>query len=217
MTLLDRLIEFATQNTSIVPSLHNVQVLASRIDAADLAAWSKRELTGFGSQDDIPAYRGPFRTDVYVRYRYTYAGLSDDADVMWPLRPEVFADEVRQSTIMRLYDVTFTEPIQAVEDMCGKNNTLVSPWSAGAVEIVNTLIQLDGLIIKPGYTVAEAENRFNSSLALGVVDSVRSRILGLALGLERLAPNAGEPDGPRAVTAAMQEVIAKTITSTNSS
>lgn len=44
-----------------------------------------------------------------------------------------------------------------------------------------------------------------------VLDTVRTRVLNLALELERVAPQAGEPDAPAADAAAVQYVVTNNI------
>jgi hypothetical protein len=207
VTLIDSLIAGTTQQPSVVSALRLVQLLAAQVRSADLADWADRELSGYDLRNQVPSYRGSFDSEVYVRYRLTRYGLSDLADVMWPLRRERFLDEVWQSGARQLYEVCFTEPIAQLEDLSQGTGTLVRPWSSGLIDAVNGLINMGAVSIEADYTVAEAENRFSSALAVKVVTAVRRRILDLAVGLERHAPCAGEENGPSKVSPAMQEII----------
>jgi hypothetical protein len=206
VTFLDTLIDAVSQDP-VAGVLRSIKVLAARIDSSVLAGWADRELSGYSPSDPLPSYRGPFHTEVYVRYQYSSGGLSTLADVMWSLPTDVFDEQIRQTKVIQLYEVKFMQPIVRIEELGSQGGLLIRPWGPDAVNLINTLIGLKTLDISPGYTLAEAENRFDSNLAVKAVNSVRDRVLDLAVGLERVAPTAGERGGPSAVSSAMQAII----------
>jgi len=199
---LDKLIHAVRRNSSTADVLLAVQALANRIGSPDLADWADCELHGYPDEDRVPAYRGPFTADVHVR-------LHGQPDRMPSLPRRAFAAELRNSKLMRLYDVTVVEAVTDLEQLSGQ--ALVRSWGAVHIDLLNQLIDIGGLAIAPGDTVAAAENRLAGSLVRAIVNAVRSRALGLALTLERVAPDAGDHDGPSEPTPAMRDVIAKTV------
>lgn len=61
LTKLAAIIDGATgEAVSTVSLLRMLKVVASRLRTAPLEDWVDRELSGYGHEDDLPAYRGPF-------------------------------------------------------------------------------------------------------------------------------------------------------------
>jgi hypothetical protein len=199
---LDKLIYAVRQNSSTADVLRAIRALADRIGSTDLASWADRELHGYGEDDPVPPYRGPFTADVFVQYQ----GRPESMAV---LPRKAFAAELRGSRLMRLYDVTVLEPVEQLERLAGE--ALVRPWGEVHVDLLNKLIDIGGLSVPPGDTVLAAENRLAGSVVRAIVNAVRSRALGLALTLERVAPDAGDQGGPSNATPAMRDVISKTV------
>ena len=204
MGFLDKLIHAVRQDSSTADVLRAIRALAERIGSEDLAAWADHELHGYPEDDPVPRYRGPFTAEIHVRYR-------GQPDRMSSLPRTAFAEELRQSRLMRLYDLTVVEPVERLEELVRSGEPLVRRWAAVHVDLVNRLIEMGGLTVRPGDTVDPAENRLAGNAVRTVLDAIRDRVLGLALSLERVAPDAGDEGGPAAVTPPMHEVIARTI------
>ncbi|GAA3433247.1 hypothetical protein GCM10018954_059260 [Kutzneria kofuensis] len=202
------LIDAARQVPSTADVLRAVHLLARRIGSAELEAWADRELSGYPDDGHVPSYRGPFHSEAHVRYRRVVGGI---APGLAPLPPTAFAEELRESKLMRVYEVSVVDPVDDLDDLVRVGAPLVRPWGGVQIDLINRLIDIGGLAVEPGHTIAAAETRLAGDRVAKVVDSVRSRVLGLALGLERVAPDAGDEDGPSTVTPAMHEVIAKTL------
>jgi hypothetical protein len=202
------LIDAASQVPSTADVLRGVRQLARRIGSAELATWADRELAGYADDEPVPPYRGPYRCAAHVRYRRTPGGVVPGAA---PLPESAFAEELRDSRLMRVYEMSVVDPVDHLDELVRAGTPLVRPWGGVQIDLINRLIDIGGLDVEPGHTIAAAENRLAAESVAKVVDSVRSRVLGLALGLERVAPSTGDEDGPSAVTPAMHEVITKTV------
>jgi hypothetical protein len=202
------LIDAARQVPSTADVLRGVRQLARRIGSAELATWADRELAGYADDEPVPPYRGPYRCAAHVRYRRTPGGVVPGAA---PLPESAFAEELRDSRLMRVYEMSVVDPVDHLDELVRAGTPLVRPWGGVQIDLINRLIDIGGLDVAPGHTIAAAENRLAAESVAKVVDSVRSRVLGLALGLERVAPSTGDEDGPSAVTPAMHEVITKTV------
>jgi hypothetical protein len=197
---LDKLIHAVRQDSSTSDLLRAIRALSERIGSTELAEWADRELRGYTEDDDVPAYRGPFDAEIHVRYR-------GGTDRMSPLPRTALAEELRQSRLIRLYELTVLEPIEDLERLGG--GPLVRPWTVAHVDLANRLIEIGGLAA--GGAVVAAENRLAAVAVRTVLDAVRTRVLGLALTLERVAPDAGDDGGPSAVTPPMRQIIVNTI------
>src|SRR5205823_3185239 len=95
-----------------------------------------------------------------------------------------------------LFEVTFTESIAELERLAGGNEVLEAAWPANAVGATNSLIQAGRLSLYKGMYLLQAWRLITPYTIAGIVDAVRTRILDLALSLETLAPDAGQPDAP---------------------
>ncbi|MFC0438380.1 hypothetical protein [Kutzneria buriramensis] len=205
MGFLDKLIHAVRRNSSTADVLRAIHALAERIDSPELAGWADHELFGYAEEDPVPPYRGPFPAEVRLRHRGRSGAMAE-------LPRTAFAEELRQSKLMRLYELTVLEPVEHLEELVRAGDKLVRPWGAVHVDLLNQLIEIGGLTVAP---VAAAENRLDHGVVGKIVDAVRNRVLGLALSLEQVAPDAGDKDGPSSVTPAMEEIIARTIGSSD--
>ncbi|MFI9383387.1 hypothetical protein [Kutzneria sp. NPDC052558] len=202
MGFLDKLIFAVRRNSSTADVLRAIGALAERIGSPDLAGWSTRELLGYAEDDPVPVYRGPFTAEIHVRRHRR-------PDATAPLPRSAFAAELRESKLMRIYELTVVEPVEHLEALEG--GPLVRPWGEVHVDLLNQLIVIGGLSATPDDLVAQAENRLPGSIVRAIVNAVRSRALGLALTLERVAPDAGDPGGPSDATPAIRDVIARAV------
>lgn len=69
MTLLERIIESAERDGSVSSLLRMMKTLAARTGADQLGKWANNELTGYGVDDTVPQYRGPFEIQVTATFR----------------------------------------------------------------------------------------------------------------------------------------------------
>ena len=163
--------------------LRKCAVLAIRLNNDELRAWVAKELNGYKSADDVPGYRilgAPATGNLSGQFR-----SGQNITIPPTLLPDwgrKYAEEMR-----------FMQPIATIEDL-GKGNELVTArWP-------------DDLIL---YMQTEEGNKFADDLVLdgvwqsvaaasvlGIVDTVRNRVLEFALRLEKEAPDAGEPEKP---------------------
>jgi hypothetical protein len=185
MSLLHELQNAAVDATVPISTLlRKCAVLAARLDNEELRAWVAKELNGYESLEEIPAYRvtaasatghlaGPWNSG--------YQNITIPPSVLpkWGRR---FGEEVR-----------FAQPIATLEDL-GKGEGVVScRWPGDLLAYMQTPKGnkfADGMVLYAAWqTVAKAT-------VIGIVDTVRNRVLEFALRLEKEAPAAGEPGEP---------------------
>jgi hypothetical protein len=173
--------------------LSQVKVIAARTDTAPLAAWVDHELHGYPDRQSVPAYRGPF--EVQVIGRFVRAGAEKDVTIP----PAGFPQKVRASTLFRVWLI---EPVADLQDHAGEAQRRI-PWSDDEQRQYTGYFNFGGQNAAaavarqaPGMTLAAATRVVPSSLYTGAITQVRTRILDLALALEKTAPAAGQPDAP---------------------
>jgi hypothetical protein len=188
MGLLQDIIESATDGTKPVSSLlRSMQVIAVRGQAGDLAAWVKKERDGYGPDDALPEYRGPFPTRVLAHLTGPFGSEAPNVPV-----PQIgFPDDARG-----LFTVELRESMATIEELLsGEQPHLSSPWSGDDILYTNALVQSGKVGTITGHRYATAYRDVPRTLVVGVVDAVRNRVLDLALELEQVAPELDKPDG----------------------
>ena len=164
--------------------LRKCAVLANRLNNDELRAWVAKELNGYKSADDVPDYRilgasatghlaGPFGSG--------YQNITIPP-ILLPDWGRKYAEEMR-----------FTQPIATIEDL-GKGDELVtSTWPGNLIAYMQTK---EGNKFAKDFVLYGAWQTVATASVLGIVDTVRNRVLEFALLLEKEAPAAGEPDKP---------------------
>ena len=171
-------------NVPISTLLRKCAVLAARLENEELRAWVAKELNGYDSVADVPEYRvlgagasghlaGPFGSG--------YQNITIPPSVL-PQWGRKYAEEVR-----------FTQPIATIEDLGKGDGVITCPWPGDLLAYMQTD---EGNKFAGGLVLYGAWQTVSRSAVLGVVDTVRNRVLEFALRLEKEAPAAGEPDQP---------------------
>jgi hypothetical protein len=188
VTFLEQLIDDASGDQVPVSTLlRKVKVVAKRLGNVNLEAWVDHELTGYPEGADLPDYRASRPAEVLGDFAGPFQSGMKNA----PIPAALFPDEFRDGF---LFAHTFTEPISKIEAFAASKTTLTASWPADAVALTNRWIK-DGLVDLYGGMGLLAAWKPMAAAEFGVVvDTVRTRILDLALSLEDVAPDAGEPD-----------------------
>jgi AbiTii len=198
---LSEIIDAATEETASIPSLlRKLKVVASRLETALLLDWVDNELTGYTDPDVLPPqYRGPFPTEVVAQW----AGPGGSHATM-PLPSIALPEPMRKAP----YELVFRQSVSELEKLAESDDLLMHEWHADAVARVNAMVasgQIQPEI--PMGTLVHAYRRFSPALLTAILDAVRTRVLNVALDLERLVPQAGEADAPPADPALVQLVV----------
>ncbi len=186
VTLLEDIITGACGETSISSLLRQLRVLASRTGGAPLDVWVSSELNGYGPDDAVPAYRGPFRLAALGHFLGRFGAEMRNV----PIPPSTFPEGMRRSA----FDVELRNPIAELEEMAKSPASTVG-WPADMVQFYNSLVA-QGVIqrfLRDDFVLAQVQQPLPAHMVVGVLDAVRTRALDVALELEREAPSAGEP------------------------
>ncbi|WP_341717680.1 hypothetical protein QQG74_28220 [Micromonospora sp. FIMYZ51] len=188
MTLLTEIIDGASGEASVARLLRQLKVVAARTGTGRLAEWVDHELSGYPDSAPLPDYRGPFRPPILGHF---IGPFNTEARNM-PIPEISFPEDMRKSA---LFEVGFTQPVAELEELASKESVNMG-WSADAVEYYNWGVAQGKIrrIMHPGMGLVNASRPFPRQIFVGILDAVRNRVLDLALELERVAPEAGQPD-----------------------
>lgn len=175
MTLLREIQTAATdQHIDISTLLRKAKILAARLRNPEFEAWVDHELNGYEDRIAVPSYR--------VIFSSALGTLTDgwrlwnDFHIMTTFLPEKYKDWGEKCYL--------DEPIATIASMA-KRESLRVPWP-------QELAVQYGAKGTKGLQCIQAWLPITPDSLLGVVDTVRTRLLDFSLKLEAESPNAGE-------------------------
>lgn len=186
VTLLEGIISGASGEASIPSLLRQLRVLASRTGGAPLDLWVSAELNGYGLDDALPAYRGPFRP---IAFGHFLSNFGDQLKNM-EIPPSTFPEEMRGLA----FDIELRHPVAELEAMT-RSEVSTMGWPAEKVHLYNHAVAV-GVVqrcVRSDFVLTQVRTPMPAHQIVGVLDAVRTRALDLALQLEREAPSAGQP------------------------
>lgn len=190
MSVLSDLVDDAANDT--VPTnvlLRRMKVLAVRLKTPPLAAWVQRELDGYGPDDPLPEYRGPFVCEALGTFTGPFGSGMENGRM-----PMMGIHEDWRDAFRDLCAAEFRQGVGALEDLRrGSEGHLSLSWPANAVALTSTLIDEGKIAWYDGMYLASARTVVPDGLLVGAIESVRTRVLDLALGIESEDPSAGDP------------------------
>lgn len=103
------------------------------------------------------------------------------------------------------------ESVGELERLAKVDGPLSYAWGTDTVGMLNR-VMLDGKLpevqrIAPMHGLVSAKRLVSTAVIGSVLDQVRTRVLGLALDLERILPDAGEPGATPADSSAMTTIV----------
>lgn len=171
--------ECAAKDASVTRLLRQCLILAARLDNQSLREWAERELNGYPDEASLPNYRVfGVRSRGYFLDRIIGNGTLD-------IPVSVLPEDLRK----QFAEARLDQPISQYEDLVrrsegDKEGMLRMPWPIG-------------LAVKYGSTISpmqcvEAWRELPVAALVGMIETVKTRILTLSLDLERADPRAGE-------------------------
>jgi hypothetical protein len=179
MSLL-REIQSAAVDSSvpIAALLRKCKILAARLGNDQLKSWIDNELNGYGSKDDLPAYR-IVRVNSKGHFSGPFQSGLKNADIPMTCMPE---------NLRRNLSYTYlTSAAAGLEDLISRceGGVLCEPWNPDIVAHF-------GGEIYEGMGCIQAWKVIPISAVVAAVDTIRTRVLSFALEIEEEAPEAGE-------------------------
>jgi hypothetical protein len=193
------------QNAAIDPQvveitfvLRKARVLAARLKNTEFEEWVERELNGYPDKPSLPSYR-ILRVESKAHLIIGWQQFTS-ATIMPSLIPEQFREWATTAYLTRPIS-EYSSLVRSCES--DKNGQLESPWPQ------ELAVKYGG----GGYNEAQclrAWQEIGKDSLVGLIETVRNRILDFALQIEAAAPDAGEvsPD----VTPIPQEKVTQIFT-----
>lgn len=178
-------------NVPLPAALRGLLVVSRRIGAEELTLWLRRELSGYYTQGDaaapdLPAYRNggwPIKLVFNGPLQSSSTSAITEGDLPERLRGFAAAVGLRQ-------------PIAELEALAAGEDDPEIPLPAGWMALFGQAMKRGEVRHPIGYVLAHASVVMPRTYLRGVLDQIRTTALDLALGIEEVAPDAGEPDGP---------------------
>ncbi len=178
--------------------LRRLKVVATRARLPELEAWVQNELGGYENADDLPTYRGPFPAHVLGFFSGPFQSSARNV----PIAPSAFPEDMREG---RLFQVRFFDSVAELEVLSAADSGLRIPWPADALMLCQYLVS-KGRLDFSGNVLQEAHQVVSRATVVGILRTVRDRVLTLALRLEQENPDLGQAGAPAASPAAARDV-----------
>lgn len=188
MSLLGELIDGAGGEEASVPSLlRKLKILASRTSTTSLSDWVGYELNGYPEGADLPEYRGPFEPALLGHFAGAYGREARNLSI-----PRyIFPDDMQDSPYLKLW---LPQAVAQIEELAIAEHVNLA-WPGDAVAYFNLQTQRGEIsrILEPDMMLMAVNRPVPRHVYKGLLDTVRNRVLDLALSLEEVVPQAGQP------------------------
>lgn len=201
MSLLNDIQAAAISNTTDVPTLLRMcKLLAARISHAQFATWVDSELNGYPTLESLPDYR-----KVSVHSYGSFVGTFSNAPRL-QIPVSVLPKDIQESFKVAYLASSISAYVALVEG--NESGRVNEDWPVNlAVHYASKLT--------PEMQCVGAWKEIPIGAIVRLLDSVKTRVLGFAIDVEREAPNAGEtPIGnkPPVSTEKMTQIFNTNIT-----
>ena len=179
MTLLQEIQQLAVDSSVDLDSiLRKCLILASRLRQKELKTWVRSELDGYSS-DNLPDYR-TFSSFAQGHFSGAFGRQVKNANIPETHIPKELRD---------ILQIKVTQSVSEIQDMIADatEGRLMKPWPASLYTLFDGIV-FEDMSLLSAWTVIP-KNKF-----VGVLNTVRNRILSFALEMEEEYPEAGETD-----------------------
>ena len=178
MSLIHDIQAASIARDSDIPTLLRMcKLLAARISHREFAEWVDRELNGYPNIEGLPDYR-VVRVDSYGSFIGSFS-RADKLQIPVSVLPEELQEQYRHAYMGS--SISAYTALLAGES----SGSVQEPWPvAFALHNASTLT--------PNMQCVCAWKEIPIGAVIRLMDSVKTRVLGFAIDLEREAPNAGE-------------------------
>lgn len=183
-TLLDQIIaDSITSGVSVGDLVRKVWFLGRTIGHDATVQWADKELNGYPLTAAVPKYRGPY--PLYVTGDFHGYGPS-------VLNQQLTYEAFDKETNAHLYSTRFRQPLAELENLSQGKKSLEIRWPNPAVGEYNRLADQGKVAHFPGRQLNSARGIISVSTVHGILDSIKSATLALAVDLQQVAPAAGD-------------------------
>ena len=193
VTLLSSLIDdTAGSSVGLAELLRRVRILSSRAGVPEIGGWAKCEAEGYDDVEEVPSYRGPLPTQVFV----DFTGPFQSRIPRVPIAVQHIPQDMRVGAERHFsnYIMQGVGEIEAQVATMAENGTteLVGPWDASFVALINHKIHQGEITWRPMHNVETIYRTVTAFALTGVLEAVRSRLLDLLLAIDEAAPPSGD-------------------------
>lgn len=177
--------------TDILVVLRKCRVLASRLGHEEFKKWVQCELDGYPKDEKLPDYR-ILQCQSQGHFSGPFGSGMKNAPIPLNYLPKKLHPH--------LTVVKFVESIASLSELVksDKSEALRSTWPADALPLVADKFYENMVLVQAWKTISRAA-------VVGIIETVRNRVLNFALELEAAAPDAGE-GSPRTKPVAEEKV-----------
>ena len=199
VSFLDEVIAGATDDAvSTSNLLRKVQVIAHHLKATDVTQWVKSELSGFPDVASLPTYRAGLLTPVMGTWTGYFGssatqllsanGLPDDAEAV-------------------LLHTSMAQPIAELEELAALPGDPAHAWDPSEVAMYGLWNKQGKGVWMENMNLLNAHRVVTRASIKGVIDTVRSTALELALDLQTVDADAGSLNGPTVADAPIASTV----------
>lgn len=179
MTLLNQIQDAAVDSSiRVADLLRRCKILAARLHNDEFSKWVDMELQGYSSKDDVPDYR-ILRVQSFGHFSGPFGSGLRNALIPPMTIPEEYREIVHTAYTL--------EPVGSLEESISRSdgNNLRSNWPPDLVVHLGNEIYQDMVCMSAWRLIPRGA-------IIGILDTVRTRILNFVLAIEAEAPTAGE-------------------------
>ncbi|MBA1333753.1 MAG: hypothetical protein HPY66_0146 [Firmicutes bacterium] len=169
-----------SSDNKIADILRKCKILAARLGNKEFEEWVENELNGYQSKDQLPDYRVLERVESKGHFGGPFgSGLRNAL-----IPPSCIEDKQIREFISTEY---LSQGISTYEHLLSSRNegTFQIPWPAD-------LVALYGEQIYENMNCMQAWKVISRGSIVGLIDSVRNRVLSFVIEIEKVNPEAGE-------------------------
>lgn len=183
MSLLDDIQEGATGTGALSPVLRKALILAARLDHEPLRQWVQWELEGYPTIEALPGYRRLGRARVLGDFSGPFGSGMKNAEI-----PPACIDEASRDALFEIYAASGVATYEHL--LASGKGSFQEPWPGDAlVRFADRIYEMQ--------TLMAARKVIPAGALLGVLDSIRVKLLAFALEIERLDPAFSEGSQPQ--------------------
>lgn len=166
----------AGENADVPTLLRKCKILAVRLESDELGKWVDNELNGYDSIDNLPEYR-VFHTGVYGNFY----GHGDSRLSNTPIPPMCFPEKFKE-----LVSVCYlVAPISMYVSLASKDGDAKEPLPADFIAAYSDKLHREMICL-------EAWKMIPRNRLVGLIDTIKTRVLNFVLEIEKKNPEAGD-------------------------
>lgn len=166
-------------NVKVSDLLRKCKILAYRLGNEDFKIWIENELNGYLNvkEEELPTYRVLEKLNSKGHFAGPFNSGLRNADI------PIF--NLPKKLQHNLSIVTLNRPIAELEDLANSESELSQSWNP-------LIVAKYGMQMYQGYNCIQAWKIISSSALVGIIDTIKTKILNFVLEIEMINEDAGD-------------------------